>query len=81
MPRKSDRRKALVWMEKRVIQQRKAAVLRELLDEDDSIQDDRDLHTVLILEKMRNKCYLFRTPTYRKNRTKFDLEDCLSYDS
>jgi hypothetical protein len=81
MPRKSDRRKALIWMEKQVIKQRKAAVLRELLDEEDSIQDDQDLHTQLMLEKMRSKRYIFRTPKYRKNRTKFDLEDCLSYDS
>jgi hypothetical protein len=81
MPRKADRRKAIEWMERRVYQQRKDAVLRELLDDQDSIQDDQDAHTLLVLERMKRKRYLFRSSSYRKNRTKFDLDDCLSYDS
>jgi hypothetical protein len=81
MPRKADCRKALEWMEKCVHEQQKAAILRELLDDQDSIQDDQDAHTALMLECLKNKCYLFRHHTYRKGRKKFDYEDCLSYDS
>jgi hypothetical protein len=81
MPRKADRRKAIEWMERRVYQQRKDAVLREVLDDQDSIQDDQDAHMLLMLERMKSKRYLFRSSSYRKNRTKFDLDDCLSYDS
>jgi hypothetical protein len=81
MPRKADRRKAMDWMERRVYQQQKAAVLRELLDDEDSVQDDQDAHTAFIYERMKNKRYLFRPKVYRKNRKKFDLNDCLSYNS
>jgi hypothetical protein len=54
---------------------------REFLDEDDSIEDDRLLQSATKLKDMKNSRYVFREPTYRKERTVFDLEDALSFDS
>jgi hypothetical protein len=81
MPRRADRSLAIEWLEKYVVKLRKNAIEREVFDEQDSIQDDEDVHTSLILKRMKRTRYLFRKPTYRKRRNRFDLEDCLSEDS
>jgi hypothetical protein len=81
MPRRADRSLAIEWLEKYVVKLRKNAIEREVFDEQDSIQDDEDVHTSLILKRMKRTHYLFRKPTYRKCRNRFDLEDCLSEDS
>jgi hypothetical protein len=49
-----------------------------VFDEQDSIQDDQDVHTSLILKRIKRNRYLFRKPTYRKHCNRFDLEDWLS---
>jgi hypothetical protein len=81
MPRRGDRALALEWLEKLIVKQRKDAIEREVFDDHDSIQDDYDVHTSLILKRMKRTRYLFRKRRYRKRRTRFDLEDCLSEDS
>ncbi len=81
MPRRGDRRLALEWLEKLIVKQRKDAIEREVFDDHDSIQDDYDIHTSSILKRMKRTRYLFRKRRYRKRRTRFDLEDCLSEDS
>jgi hypothetical protein len=81
MPRLSDRSLTLEWLEKLVVKQRKEAIQREVFDEQDSIQDDQDVHNSQILDRMKNTHYLFRKHKYRKCPTRFNLEDCLSEDS
>jgi hypothetical protein len=81
MPRKSDRARFIQHIEAKVKKQKKDALHRELLEEEDSDQDDIDLYTVSLLRTIKNCRFLYRNPTYRKNRNKFNLDDALSYDS
>jgi hypothetical protein len=77
MPRKADRRRALDWIEKKNKELTKEAIEREIFSEDDSIQDDEDLHMQLIQKRMERSRYIFREKKYRKRKKKFNLEDCL----
>jgi hypothetical protein len=81
MPRKSNRKEALDALRRRVYKLKKNALLRELMDEEDSIQDDYDQCMFALLKKKEKCRYLFRKTKYRKNRQKFNLQDCLSEDS
>jgi hypothetical protein len=81
MPRRTDRRIVINEVEEEVARLRKRALHREILDEEDSLQDEHDLHMYTVLKRIKSNRYLFRNPTYRKNRTRFDLEDCISDDS
>jgi hypothetical protein len=76
MPRRSDRKLAIQWMKSHVRSLRKDAVIREVLQDDDSIEDDYLMLQEHKLKQMENSRYLFREKTYRK-RTKFDLDDCI----
>jgi hypothetical protein len=81
MPRTSDRSKILKQIEDEVSVLRKRALHRELLDEEDSLQDDHDQYMYAVLNRIKSSRYLFRSSTYRNNRKRFNLEDCLSNDS
>jgi hypothetical protein len=81
MPRKSDRQRALQWMEKKVENLKKDAITREVLSEDDSLQDDEDELMNIIHKRMLRTRYLFRNKKYRNRKKMFDLEECLSMDS
>ena len=81
MPRKSLRRRALETMQAKVRKLWMMYHLRESLDEEDSLEDDRLLHQSDLLNKMMNSRYLFRASSNRKKRIKFNLEDALSYES
>jgi hypothetical protein len=76
MPRFSYRQSAITWMTKHVIKLRKQAMHRELMDEEDSLEDDDLRHVERRLRRMKATRYLFRDAKYRK-RKKFDLDDCL----
>jgi hypothetical protein len=81
MPRKSDRRRAIEWMEKKISSLQKNAVEREVLSDHDSIQDEDDEHMNLILKRIKKARYIFRAKKYRNRKKLFDLEECLSIDS
>ena len=68
-------------MEEKVRRLRSMYNLREALDDEDSCEDDRMIREVDKLQDMKNSRYLFRSSKYRKTRTKFDLEDTISYES
>ncbi len=74
MPRKSDRRRAIEWMEKKVSSLNKDAIQREVLSDHDSIQDEEDEHMRLILKQMKLARYIFRAKKYR-NRKKLTLKN------
>jgi hypothetical protein len=69
------------FIEAKVERQKKEAFNRELLEEEDSDQDDRDASTLRFLQSLKNKCYVYCKSKYRMNRRKFDLQDAVSYDS
>jgi hypothetical protein len=81
MPKKKDRSIAIDHLQRIVDRQSKDALMRELFDEEDSLQDDEDLLYSIRLKRMKRSRYLFRPQRYRDRRKKFDLEDCLSEDS
>ena len=81
MPRKSLRLKTIELMRERISKLRKEYIERELLDEEDSIEDDKYLRYLTVLKDMVRKRYMYRKSYYRTNRKKFDLDDALSYDS
>jgi hypothetical protein len=81
MPRNNDRKRAIDELQEIVNHRKKMAIHRELLSEDDSLEDDKDRYQYALLKKMKETRYLFRASTYRKRRKKFDLQDCLSYNS
>ena len=81
MPRKSLCLKTIELMRERISKLRKEYIERELLDEEDSIEDDKYLHYLTVLNQMVRKRYMYRKSYYRTNRKKFDLDDALSYDS
>jgi hypothetical protein len=59
---------------------KKNAVHREILGEEDSLQDECDQCMFSLLKRKNKSRYFFCKSTYRKRRTKFNLEDCLSDD-
>jgi hypothetical protein len=81
MPKKADRSLAIDHYQRIVDKQLKDAVVRELFDDEDSLQDDADILYSIRLRRMKRNRYLFRPKRYRNRSKKFDLEDCLSYDS
>jgi hypothetical protein len=60
MPRKTDRRRALDWMENKITSLRNDAIEREVLSDHDSIQDEEDIHMMLIKKRMERSYYIFR---------------------
>ena len=81
MPRKSLRRKALDYMQSKVLNLRLEHYLREVDDDEDSSLDDNYMKESATFEQMKKTRYLYRSPTYRKDRKEFDLEDVMSHDS
>ena len=81
MPRKSLRLKATELMRHRVSQLKKQSVEREILDEEDSLEDDKYTRYRILLSEMIRKRYLFRSSKYRQKRKKFDVDDALSFNS
>jgi hypothetical protein len=77
MPRTSARRKAIKWMEAKVSKMNRDAVEREILSEEDSIQDEEDENMNLILKRMKKTRYIFRGKKYRKRGKLFDFIECL----
>jgi hypothetical protein len=53
MPHKSDRARFIQHLEAKVKRQKKEALHRELLEEEDSDQDDIDLYTVSMLRTIK----------------------------
>jgi hypothetical protein len=74
MPRKSARRKAIEWMEAKVSRLNKDALHREILSEEDSIQDE---NMNRILKRMKKARYIFRGKKYRRRGKLFDFVECL----
>ena len=81
MPRKSLRRKAIEAVSENIQILRLRSNLRDVLDEEDSEDDERLIQQISTLRNMMNSRYLFRPAKNRAKRSKFDLEDALSYDS
>ena len=81
MPRKSLRRKTIESMRYRVSQLKKQSVECEILDEEDSLEDDKYTRYRILLSEMIRKRYLFRSSKYRQKRKKFDVDDALSFNS
>ena len=81
MPRKSLRHRALDLMQERVQDLNFRQQLREANDEEDSFEDDLLVKETNHLQRLMKSRYLFRKSKYRKKRTKFNLEDALSYES
>ena len=81
MPRKSLRRKAIDIVAAQVARLRKEYILRDIDDEEDSLEDERYLKKKSLLKKMINSRYIYRTSKYRRDRKKFDYEDAISYNS
>ncbi len=76
MPRHSDRKTAIAWMRNHVQKLRHSHLHREVIDEDDSLEDEYLLTQERKLKRMKYSRYLFRDRHYR-NRSKFNLEDCI----
>ena len=81
MPRKSLRLKAIDVLKLHVSRLRREYLLREIDDEEDSLEDEKYFRKKSMLNNMIQSRYLFRRSKYRRNRKKFDLEDALSYNS
>ena len=81
MPRKSRRRKTIELLQLEIKQLKKESILREIMSEEDSDEDDIYIQKQQLCDAMIRTRYLFRRSKYRKDRKKFDLEDALSYDS
>ena len=81
MPRKSRRRKTIESLQLEIKELKKASILREIMDEEDSDEDDIYIQRQELCKKMMRRRYMFRRSKYRTNRKKFDLEDALSYNS
>ena len=57
-------------------------MLCEIMDEEDSVEDDRYIvYNRSLLQKMIRRCYLFWKSKYQKKCMKFDLEIALSFIS
>ena len=81
MPRSSKRRETLKQMHLRVSKLHQEWIEHEVLDEEDSDEDDKYIYYRSILQKMLKSRYLFRKKKYRKDRKLFDIDDALSYNS
>ena len=81
MPRKSLRRKAIDFMQSKVLHLRLEHYLREVDDDEDSSLDDIYMKESATFEQMKKSRYLYRSSTYRQDRKEFDLEDAMSHDS
>ena len=81
MPRKSLRAKALDAMRFHLLKMKKDFLLREAMDEEDSVEEDLYLHQTKVFNEMSSRRYLYRKPHYRTDRIKFDLDDALSSTS
>ena len=60
MPRKSRRRKAIELMNHQVLKLKKESILREVMDDEDSIEEDKYLHQKSVLKEMISSRYLYR---------------------
>jgi hypothetical protein len=49
-----------------------AKALRQMQDDDDSVEDRKDLSLLLVTTKVNEQHYLFRTSKYRKGATVFN---------
>ena len=78
---RSRRHDTLKQMHYRVSMLQQDRIWHEVLEEEDSEEDDKYIHNLSILEKMMKRRYLFCKSRYQKKRNKFDIEDALSYDS
>jgi hypothetical protein len=67
--------------EKKVEKLKKDAIEREVLSDNDSIQDDKDKYMKLMQKQMMRTCYLFHDKKYRDRKQMFNLEECLSMES
>jgi hypothetical protein len=76
IPRHSTRKTAISWMRNHVQKLRHNRLHREVMDEDDSLEDYYLLTQEHKLKRMKYSRYLFRDRHYRK-RSKFNLEDCI----
>ena len=81
MPRKSHRRKAIDSLIDTIKKLQVKAALRDILDEENSVEDYLLIQKKSILKKIMAKRYLFRLSKNRARKIKFDLDDVLSYDS
>jgi hypothetical protein len=68
MPRFSYRHSAITWMTRHVTKLRKQATHRELMDDEDSLEDDHLCHVEHHLRQMKATHYLFRDVRYRKRK-------------
>jgi hypothetical protein len=66
MPRKADRRRALDWMDKKITSLRNDAIERDILSNHDSIQDEEDMHMMLIKKRMERSRYIFKKKTHKE---------------
>jgi DDE superfamily endonuclease len=85
MPRVSKRAKAITTMSLVLNNRLKHRAIRELDDDEDSLEDLKDLATLMCLSKLRKNRYLCRGTKYRKSpateRFLMDLHDGGSMDS
>ena len=81
MPRKSYRLKAIDVVKIQLARLRREYLLREIHDEEDSLEDERYFEKKKTLNNMIHTRYLFRKAKYRKDRKKFDMDDALSSNS
>ena len=81
MPRKSLRRQAIDGAIQTIKTLQLKAAIREILGEEDFLEDYKLIHHKSVLKKMMATRYLFRTKKNRTNRKRFNLHDVLSYDS
>jgi DDE superfamily endonuclease len=76
MPRESKRAKAITRLSSILNNRIKLRAIRLFSDDDDSVEDLKDVATAILLRKTRNRRYIFR-PQYRKSpavsRFKIDL--------
>ena len=66
MPRTSKRRQFLDQLELEVQKRLTQRSLRNMDDEDDSVEDRKDVVSLAILKEAESKRYLFRSSKYRK---------------
>ena len=82
MPRKSRRVQAIELMNLHVLKLKKEHILRDVMDEEDSLEDIKYVKHKAVLDEMMSSRYLFRNPFYRKSDGgKFNIEDALSSTS
>ena len=81
MPLKSHRNKAIDSLIETIKKLQVKATLREIMDEEDSIEDYLLIQKKSIVKKIIARRYLFRLSKNRARKIKFDLDGVLSYDS